>query len=181
MPRTRSIGSFRETVGLSPSGFSFTSSIVRIIVASRAPPVAVPAHPIMPLPTSWDTVIPTRMMGSSSKTAFTAEARPRWSWGTRSGIRACSGPWETLAENCTRRVATSSITKLPDAAIAAMKTRSKSVPTRMNGRRLPKRDVERSLSRPAAGCTSIAITSPAVLMAPSAVFLTPSGTNFATR
>ena len=51
----------------------------------------------------------------------------------------------------------------------------------MNGRRRPKREVERSLSSPIAGWTSMAMISPAVRISPRAVFLMPAGAKSATR
>ena len=63
----------------------------------------------------------------------------------------------------------------------ARKTRSSSTPTKMNGRLRPKREIERSLSSPMAGCTSMAMSSPAVLIVPRAVLRMASGAKAATR
>ena len=66
--------------------------------------------------------------------------------------------------------------------MATRNTRSSRVPTRMNGRRRPKREVERSLNQPDyAGWTSMAMISPAVLMILRAVFFQSAGAYSATR
>ena len=168
---SRRIGASRLPAGFSRSGVSRTpSTLMAAVIAYEA--IAMPiTSQILPASTSGPMRITTKM-GSNSKTDFTPDAWPRWCSGTMSGIRPCNAPCATLADAC--RSATPAIKtryallapalagprKDGDAPMMSRKTMLNSAPVAMYGRRRPKRDVLRSLSIPASGCTSIATASP---------------------
>jgi len=101
----------------------------------------------------------TRIRGrGTSRTALTAENRPRCSSGTRSGMRPCCAPWAVLAATACRtamakRNQKPAIPVMPAATpVRAMKTVMARDPMRMNGRRRPRCDVLRSDSMPMRAC-----------------------------
>ena len=126
---------------------------------------------ILPASTSGPTKITTKI-GSNSKTDFTPDAWPRWFSGTMSGISPCSAPCATLADACRSAIPATKTRnavvapelagprKEGDAPMTSRKTMLNSAPAAMYGRRRPQRDVLRSLSSPASGCTNIATASP---------------------
>jgi len=183
MAASRTMGVQSSLEGACANGRS-GASMVNSMATSSTPMARNSAVHRLPAAMKRAIVNDTRSRGiGTSRTALTAEKRPRFSGGTRSGIRPCCAPCAVFeATDCRRAIANKNVKPanpaMPDARPVSMTvTTMPSVPTKMKGRRRPRRDVLRSDNMPISACHRSATISVHSRRRPRYVPLTSSPTN----